>query len=518
MRVVLALLVLSVFITPFQRELYVGDETKYTKVVREMRTGSFFLPTLEGSPFTHKPPLHFWMVDALTHVFGVYSTWAFVLPSLAAFLLLLWACAKIARETWPEVPDAPQWAAFVCGTTLLVWGSAQTARMDVGFTALLAIAAWMLLRFLDREEGKWLLLAGLFTGLATLLKGPMAPVIAILTLVFEWIRRKGLPRGPYVRALLILAAVPLLWVVPAMILGGDAFAQEILYKQTVRRAVGAWVHKSPPWFYIQHGPGTLFPWFFALVAAVIAVYRRADARAKFHVSWLLAVLVPYSVISSKLDVYMMALVPPMALLVAWLVTSDRDDALRGFAHGMNGAMLAVLGIAGIATLVAGDRFIKGDERELLHLGSVRGLLIVLAIAGIAGAIVTLRGTLRTSSLALGLALLVVLGYIAAVLVPVANDMASTRPLIAALAQQNVPADRVALFTCPHLWSRDMPPSLEGVHYVSNEDLAKMQGKPVVVATSRRYAKDIAPQLAGYRKAGEVKMIGKWFDIYRRDGL
>ncbi|HEX8619795.1 MAG TPA: dolichyl-phosphate-mannose--protein mannosyltransferase, partial [Thermoanaerobaculia bacterium] len=73
--IALAVVFLSVWLSPLQRELYVGDETKYSQVVREMRTGSFFLPTLEGSPFTHKPPLHFWAVDLLTHVFGVYSIW-----------------------------------------------------------------------------------------------------------------------------------------------------------------------------------------------------------------------------------------------------------------------------------------------------------------------------------------------------------------------------------------------------------------------------------------------------------
>src|SRR5437667_7880494 len=91
-----ALVVLSVLVTPAQRDLFVGDETKYGQVVREMRaTGAFFLPTLNGTPFTHKPPIHFWMIDLLTFPLGVYSTWAFVLPSLIAFVFLLWLMWKI---------------------------------------------------------------------------------------------------------------------------------------------------------------------------------------------------------------------------------------------------------------------------------------------------------------------------------------------------------------------------------------------------------------------------------------
>src|SRR4051794_6464404 len=83
-RLLLVLLVITASLTALRgRELFVGDETKYGQVVREMRTtGEVFLPTLQGTPFTHKPPVHFWLIDALTYPFGLYSIWAFVLPSL----------------------------------------------------------------------------------------------------------------------------------------------------------------------------------------------------------------------------------------------------------------------------------------------------------------------------------------------------------------------------------------------------------------------------------------------------
>src|SRR5438874_6333872 len=147
-------LFLSVLVSPGKRDLFVGDETKYGQVVREMRaTGAFFLPTLNGAPFTHKPPLHFWMIDLLTYPFGLYSTWAFVLPSLIAFAFLLWLVWRMGGPI----------AAFVCGTSLMVWGSAQTARMDVSFTAFIVLGAWML----QRER---LLAAGAALGIATLIK------------------------------------------------------------------------------------------------------------------------------------------------------------------------------------------------------------------------------------------------------------------------------------------------------------------------------------------------------------
>src|SRR5438445_2440681 len=146
------LLIAAAFITPMQRDLFVGDETKYGQVVREMRgTGAFFLPTLGGTPFTHKPPLHFWMIDLLTYPLGLYSTWAFVLPSIVLFAFLLWLMWRMGGPL----------AAYVCGTSLLIWGSAQTARMDVMFTALIALGLWQM------QRGR-LLWCGVALGVATL--------------------------------------------------------------------------------------------------------------------------------------------------------------------------------------------------------------------------------------------------------------------------------------------------------------------------------------------------------------
>jgi 4-amino-4-deoxy-L-arabinose transferase-like glycosyltransferase len=121
-----AFVLLTTLISPLKRELYIGDETKYAQIVREMRAGAFFVPTLEGAPFTHKPPVHFWLVSLLTHVFGLNAIWPYVLPSLAAFAVLLWLVRR----------EGGALAALVCGSTLMLWMSAQSARMDVLFTLL----------------------------------------------------------------------------------------------------------------------------------------------------------------------------------------------------------------------------------------------------------------------------------------------------------------------------------------------------------------------------------------------
>ena len=509
----LGIVLLSALVSPFGRELFCGDETKYSEVVREMRaTGEWFLPPLEGVPFTHKPPLHFWIVDLLTFVFGTYSVWSFVLPSLITFALLIWLMHKMAGPV----------AAFVCATSLLIWGSAQTARMDVTFTLLITFAIWRIARFLDDGQSRALTVAGVALGIATLVKGPMALVIAIVFFALECWRRHRVPHGNYIPGIAAMIVIPLLWFIPAMSLGGGAYTHEVLQKQLAGRAIGAWVHQSPPWYYLLHSPGFLFPWFAALVAALIARWR----EERLAINWILAVLVPYSLMSSKLDVYMMALIPPVAIIVANSIDRTRIA---------NAITLGVLLLAAIA-----GPFIKiKDTPPLTSVFVVLGIAsaIALIVSGVArpfsprpfdptGRGLQVRATpgdetasrqppaaSLTATLAVGLVPIVLLVYLALTKMPLINELATPRPLIAALEKQHVPGETIALYTCPHLWAHDMPRDLEHVHYASPQTL--LASNPTVIATARAHSSELGTQLAPFHRVDSVRMIGKWFDVYRK---
>src|SRR5688500_13311596 len=342
----------------------------------------------------------------------------------------------------------------------MVWGSAQTARMDVAFTAFLALAAWQLKKFLDgtgvappleaiRSSGEEspgsrertmspLIHAAVAIGVATLIKGPMAPVIMLALRLFERFRRKRLPKGPYWAALLLMALIPLLWFIPAMMMGGGTYTHDVLVKQTAGRAVGAWVHKAAPWFYITHATGDLFPWFLLFIVALIAVYKRHDEDSKFFADWILPVLVPCSLLSCKLDVYMMTLIPPVAVVIARLVGAERDAWTR-WGWRVNLFLLGFLLGIGAAVFFLLPRLVKGEESALAERLDVRMLFAVLALTSLIGLVASIRSRrLITSTIAVGLVPIAAFVYIAIALIPLANDLASTRPLVDAIHRQGVP--------------------------------------------------------------------------------
>lgn len=92
-------------------------------------------------------------------------------------------------------------------------------------------------------------------------------------------------------------------------------------------------------------------------------------------------------------------------------------------------------------------------------------------------------------------------------------MASTRPLVDAIERQRIDPAEIGLFVVPHLWVRGMNPALNTARHFDAEGLAT--AAPRVIVVRRKNAKEIEPLLTKYQRVDELRMIGKWFDVYRR---
>ena len=61
----------------------------------------------------------------------------------------------------------------------------------------------------------------------------------------------------------------------------------------------------------------------------------------------------------------------------------------------------------------------------------------------------------------------------------------------------------------------MDPALWATKRVDAASLRALPERPRVIVTRRRDAEKVAESLRGYRKVAELRMIGKWFDVYER---
>ena len=346
--ILLVIVAASAFLSPGRRGLFPGDEREYFRVVSEMRAhDAVLVPTLDGRPYGEKPPFHFWIVYGLTHLFGIESTWPFVLPSLLTFIAMIFLIRRMSIELFGGDGFL---APLIFATFSLAWGLGQSARMDMMFTLMITAAVRYVHRWLREGSSRSLVFAGFSTGVAILVKGPMAFVIvALVLIVYRFLQPHDpgarVPIAPYPVAVCVAVAIPLAWLIPAIRAGGPQYAHELLVRQTAGRAIDAWVHAQPPWWYVLRFPTTFFPWF-ALAAIAIAGLRGSRGEERFCLTWFLCVFVPFSLISGKLDVYMLPAMVPLALLCARFVESappNRWPVIGAWANSLLMAAFALLG-------------------------------------------------------------------------------------------------------------------------------------------------------------------------------
>ena len=335
------------------------DETRYLTVAWEMwQRGDFLVPHLNGEAYSHKPPLLFWLFHAGWKVFGVNAWWPRLVPALAA-ALLLWVVRDMGQRLWPSHPRVAATAPLLLGGSAFFLAFSGFIMFDLLLAALVAVAARASWRMGESQNPWWhALVAGFWTGLAILAKGPVTLVFLVpLWLLGPWWRREPRARGwrwwgAVLLAFLVAAAVALAWALPAAAAGGDVYAQAILLKQTSQRMVQSFAHQRPFWYYGLFLPLLWLPWVLWPRAwqALATVAGVRDAAGRFLWAWLLLPLFILSLVSGKQPQYLLPLMAPLALLLCrGLVLQDPSTR-----HDRSGWFIGLLVIALGALLVAGS--------------------------------------------------------------------------------------------------------------------------------------------------------------------
>lgn len=409
------------------RPLIPIDETRYVGVAWNMWVrGDWWVPFLDGAPYSDKPPLLFWLILGGWRAMGPCELWARLVPCACALASLL-AIRRMARTLWPGEPATADLAPLVAVSCVL-WGVFSTTLM---FDALLT--CWVLatlLGWLALARGRWgsgLLLAGLGIGLGMLTKGPVVLVhvlpVALLAPVWAtWAggadrggggtRARWLSYSASVGAALALGAgVALAWAVPAANSGGEAYANAILWDQTAMRLVDAVDHGRPWWWYAPLLPLLLWPWSLwpPLWRAVAAVVRRPDAGTRFVLAWLAPSVAILSFVSAKQAHYLLPAVPAFALLaargIAPCLGSERKERpwIPAATVALLGLVLWIGAVARPGLLPASwDRLHAGWGVALVATGALlagwrrtpAGAVGALALAGIASLVLGLGAVMQ----------------------------------------------------------------------------------------------------------------------------
>ena len=370
MQVCLGLLLLALWALATRFPLPI-DETRYLTVAWEMwNRGDFLVPYLNGEPYSHKPPLLFWLIHAGWAVGGVGDFWPRALPALLA-AGLVWTVRSHARGCWPAHPGIAGVAPLLLGGSAFFLIFSTFIMFDLLLALCVALAAracWQMGE--GAKPWRAALAMGLWTGLGVLAKGPVVLAFMVpLWLSGPWWHRSPRARGrrwwaQVGLALLVAVAVALVWALPAAASGGALYADALLFKQTSGRVVHSFAHQRPFWYYAVFLPLLWLPWSLWPRAwqAMRAVVQVRDAASRFLWVWALGPVLVLSIVSGKQPQYLLPVLAPGALLLARgfsltepRTAQDRGAVLPGLL-GVGLGLVMLVGAFGFGPLPPADPF------------------------------------------------------------------------------------------------------------------------------------------------------------------
>ncbi len=300
--------------------------------------GDFLVPYINGEPYSHKPPLLFWLIQLGWAVFGVSEWWPRMiapLAALAAIPLLL----KLERLLWGEKQAQGAGAIWALFGTLLFAGFVTLLMFDLLLLDC-ALAGMIGVLYLSRNQFRGVLWLGAGIGLGVLAKGPVILLHVLpAAVVAPWWWAPHLREKPSGRVwrwyrdlalgVLLGAAIALAWALPAAYFGGEAYRRAIFWGQTAGRVSESFAHRAPLWYYLPLLPLILFPWFLwpRFWGGLRVLAREGlDSGTRFAAAWLLLTLLGFSLVSGKQAKYLVPFLPAFALLVAHAASKARGPA------------------------------------------------------------------------------------------------------------------------------------------------------------------------------------------------
>lgn len=484
------------------RDLWNPDEPRYMEVAREMVVlGDYLVPHLNGDIYPDKPPLFFWLAAGLYRTGLGYNSGR-VLAALASIGTVLltyflarrlmpvgearlpagWAPSRdpalaAAPGCEPAASGAagrgPLWAALTVLTVFLFSATSKAGVIDPLLTFLTTASIFCGIHALAPQSRRfrayWLGCYSL-AALCVLTKGPVGVILpAIVLTSYGFAVRRTVRVGGWIHlaGVLVLLCTVGAWLVPALVNGGKAYANEIVFKQNLGRVVRSYSHRNPSYYYLAASPVIFLPWSLlfglALGSACLAWQNSREPAAVVGLTWFLAVFAFFTLMSGKRPGYLMPLMPAFGLIMGrYLVAAARGEhpwarlhkALVSITLGVFGLAGAVIGIAGVSAGRLTSAFhlseipfrneVIASFRPAIPWLAIGGVLLLLATIIVWRAVIFLgRRVLLVPAIVM--LMLYVSLLLDLLVVPRVNQFKSGKEFVALSKDHLAQADRVFLY-------------------------------------------------------------------------
>ncbi len=319
------------------------DETPplFAAAARAMsESGDWLTPKVNGIFRFDKPPLIYWLMGFFyslpkNEIWDSFGTLSARLPSALGSLFLMLMIGDT-LFCWPQKGDrqflTPIVASlgFALSPLIIIWS--RTAVSDALLTGTLGISLLLFWRRMASEDNDQCISAWLFLGFAILTKGPVAFVLAFLTitsfLLSQNNRKMLLSKINPKKGFLITILISVPWYILELIKEGKPFWDNFFgYHNFQRYTSVVNNHAEPLWFFLYimilaslpftpflyHGIFKTFKDFFENSKESCDI---TDTLYTYSLCWLISVLIFFSLSATKLPSYWLPAIPAAALLTS----------------------------------------------------------------------------------------------------------------------------------------------------------------------------------------------------------
>ena len=319
------------------------DETPplFAAAARTMsESGDWLTPKVNGIFRFDKPPLIYWLMGFFyslpkNEIWDSFGTLSARLPSALASLFLMLMIGDT-LFCWPQKSDrqflTPIVASlgFALSPLIIIWS--RTAVSDALLTGTLGISLLLFWRRMASENNDQCISAWVFLGFAILVKGPVAFVLALLTITSFLFCQKNwktlLSKINPKKGFLITTLISVPWYILELLKEGKPFWDNFFgYHNFQRYTSVVNNHAEPFWFFLYIMILASLPFTPFLFHGIFRAFKDffkssqensnlSDTLYTYSLCWLVSVLIFFSISATKLPSYWLPAIPAASILLS----------------------------------------------------------------------------------------------------------------------------------------------------------------------------------------------------------
>ena len=312
---------------------------KYLNIIQEMiEKRSYWILYYQGGLYPDKPPLYFWLLIIIYKIFGENLVFPLslilfsYLPFLSILFLGYWQLGYLKKEWRSNFLIYSLTIPYLMGISIFL-------RMDMLMTFFITLVLSLFIYFYYNQNKitkikLFIFYLSIFLGAFT--KGPLGVIFPILIIfIFLYLENnlKFLNLLHWKTGIIFLLVCFSLWF---LILYQQPDGKEYIYlllnKQTVGRAYKSFSHARPFYYYFVYIPLTFFPYGLFYIYGFFKYLKNWKKKRewtlfeKWTFSWSIPPLILLSVVSGKLQIYML----PICIGMIFLSLIVRDELIEKY--------------------------------------------------------------------------------------------------------------------------------------------------------------------------------------------